>query len=103
MVGVALDALKDGQREEKTVSVLLSDHGFHLGENEHWRKRTLWEEATRVLLMIRVSLLHDPGRPWKPAITSHLPGNRTLTAVVATGPPQPHCGHRTTPWHGEDA
>ncbi len=40
MVGVALDALKDGKREENTVIVLLSDHGCHVGENEHWRKRT---------------------------------------------------------------
>ena len=43
MVGVALDALKDGKREEHTVIALLSDHCFHLGENEHWRKRTLFK------------------------------------------------------------
>lgn len=78
MVGVALDALTDGKREEKTVIVHLSDHGFHLGENERRRKRTLWEEATRVPLMIRVPLPRDPGRPWKPAIMSHLPGNRLV-------------------------
>ena len=78
MVGIALDALKDGKRDENTVIVLLSDHGCHLGENERRRKRTLWEEATRVPLMIRVPLLRDPGRPWKPAIMSHLPGNRSV-------------------------
>ena len=32
---------------ENTVVVLWSDHGWHLGEKQHWRKFALWEEATR--------------------------------------------------------
>ena len=32
--------------------MLWSDHGFHLGEKQHWAKRTLWEESTRVPLLI---------------------------------------------------
>jgi arylsulfatase A-like enzyme len=35
-----------------TLIVLWSDHGWHLGEKEHWRKFALWEEATRVTFMI---------------------------------------------------
>jgi arylsulfatase A-like enzyme len=30
---------------------LWSDHGFHLGEKQHWAKRTLWEESTQVPLL----------------------------------------------------
>ena len=51
-VGVVLDALDSGPHADNTVVVLWSDHGFHLGEKQHWAKRTLWEESTRVPLLI---------------------------------------------------
>ncbi len=41
-----------GPHRENTIVVLWSDHGFHLGEKQHIAKRTLWEESTRVPLMI---------------------------------------------------
>jgi arylsulfatase A-like enzyme len=31
---------------------LFSDHGFHLGEKQRWAKRTLWEDGTRVPLIV---------------------------------------------------
>ncbi|MFC4990968.1 sulfatase-like hydrolase/transferase [Rubritalea tangerina] len=34
--------------------VLWSDHGWHLGEKQHWQKYTGWRASTRVPLMIRV-------------------------------------------------
>ncbi len=50
-VGIVLDALKSSPHAENTLIVLWSDHGFHLGEKQHWAKRTLWEESTRVPLL----------------------------------------------------
>ena len=50
-VGVVLDALESSPYAENTIVVLWSDHGFHLGEKQHWAKRTLWEESTRVPLL----------------------------------------------------
>jgi arylsulfatase A-like enzyme len=41
---------------------LWSDHGFHLGEKQHWAKRTLWEESTRVPLLISGPGI-KPGEP----------------------------------------
>ncbi|MBT5847184.1 MAG: sulfatase, partial [Verrucomicrobiales bacterium] len=51
-VGIVLDALKSSPHADNTLIILWSDHGFHLGEKQHWAKRTLWEESTRVPLLI---------------------------------------------------
>jgi arylsulfatase A-like enzyme len=50
-VGRVIKALDDSEHRDKTVIVLWGDHGWHLGEKEHWRKFALWEEATRAPLM----------------------------------------------------
>lgn len=52
-LGKVLDALENSRYSDNTIVVLWSDHGYHLGEKIHWRKSTLWEEATRSLLAIR--------------------------------------------------
>ncbi len=52
MVGQLLEALERSGRAENTIIVLWSDHGWHLGEKHRWRKQTLWEESTRVPLII---------------------------------------------------
>ncbi len=51
-IGQLLDALDKGPYAENTIVVLWSDHGWHLGEKEHWGKTTGWERATRVPLVI---------------------------------------------------
>lgn len=52
MVGRLLDALDASPHAKNTVIVLWSDHGWHLGEKQRWHKSTLWDEATRVPLII---------------------------------------------------
>ena len=47
-----LDALDNGPLADNTIVVLWSDHGYHLGHKQHWEKRVLWEQATRVPLLI---------------------------------------------------
>jgi arylsulfatase A-like enzyme len=51
-VGLVLDALESSDHADNTIVVLFSDHGFHLGEKQRWAKRSLWEDGTRVPLII---------------------------------------------------
>jgi arylsulfatase A-like enzyme len=46
-VGKVIAALEASPHKDDTIVVLWADHGWHLGEKLHWRKFTLWEEATR--------------------------------------------------------
>ncbi len=46
-VGRLLDALDSSPKKDNTIIVLWSDHGWSLGEKQHWRKFALWEETTR--------------------------------------------------------
>jgi arylsulfatase A-like enzyme len=54
MVGRVLDALEKSPNADNTIVVLWSDHGWHLGEKEHWQKFTAWRACARVPLIIRV-------------------------------------------------
>jgi arylsulfatase A-like enzyme len=51
-IGKLLDALDAGPNARNTVIVLWGDHGWHLGEKQHWGKWTGWLRSTRVPLMI---------------------------------------------------
>lgn len=62
MLGRLLDALENSRYADNTVIVLWSDHGWQLGEKEHWRKFALWENTAKSVLM-----MHAPeGTPGLP-------------------------------------
>ena len=56
-IGLLLDALKRNKLWENTIVILISDHGYHLGEHYMWGKVSLFEECARVPMIVRV-----PGR-----------------------------------------
>ena len=51
-IGKLLDTLDRGPHADTTIVVLWSDHGWHLGEKQHWGKWTGWERSTRVPLVV---------------------------------------------------
>jgi arylsulfatase A-like enzyme len=51
-IGKVIDGLEANGLLDNTVIVFCSDNGYHIGEKEHIFKNTLWEEATRVPLVI---------------------------------------------------
>ena len=60
-LGIVLNALYESPYADNTVIVLWSDHGWHLGEKQHWHKYTLWERGTRVPFMMVVPGMTQPG------------------------------------------
>lgn len=52
-VGRVLRALDASPYRENTIVVLFGDHGWHLGEKDHWQKFTLWERSCRAPLIVR--------------------------------------------------
>jgi arylsulfatase A-like enzyme len=54
LVGKLLADLEASEYADNTIVVIFSDHGWQLGEKEHWRKFALWEDVLNTVLMIRV-------------------------------------------------
>ncbi|MHC5539427.1 sulfatase, partial [Singulisphaera rosea] len=62
MIGRLVEAYDKSPERDNTIVVFWGDHGWHLGEKQHWRKFALWEEATRAPLIWVVPGLTQPGQ-----------------------------------------
>jgi arylsulfatase A-like enzyme len=67
-IGRLLDALQKSKHHENTIIIFVSDHGWHLGEKEHWAKQALWRQATRVPLIWVVPGVTKPGTKCERAV-----------------------------------
>ena len=52
-IGRLLKALEKNPRGRETYIVLVSDHGWHLGEKKHWCKGAIWEQTTRIPFIVK--------------------------------------------------
>lgn len=53
-IGNLIDALDKSRYSGNTIVVLWGDHGYHIGEKNHFSKSALWKETTQTPLMIHV-------------------------------------------------
>ncbi|MEZ5363893.1 MAG: sulfatase-like hydrolase/transferase [Bryobacterales bacterium] len=60
-LGRVLTALAASPHAENTIIVVWSDHGYHLGEKQHWEKFALWERTTHVPLVVAAPGVTKPG------------------------------------------
>ncbi|MEN3941920.1 sulfatase [Prosthecobacter sp. SYSU 5D2] len=86
-IGRVLEELDSQGLRDKTVVVLWSDHGFHLGEQDLWCKDTNYELATRVPLFLRVPGQKNPGVPI-PALAELVDLYPTLVELCSLPRPQ---------------
>lgn len=95
-IGRVLDALERGPHKDNTIVLVMGDHGWHLGEKNHWGKATIWEEATRTPLIIYDPSINRPGVSNEPVSLQDLyPTLIELNGL--TSPPMPLAGHSLVP------
>lgn len=73
-IGRLLKAFDASGRADNTWIILWSDHGWHLGEKDHWGKATGWYRSTRVPFMIVPPSKGAP-KGFKSGSVSHRPVN----------------------------
>ncbi len=95
-IGRVLDALDASPYGDNTLVVLWSDHGFHLGEKQHWAKSTLWEEATHANLIFKVPRLTKPRQTCN-RFVSLLDIYPTLVELCGLPKLSQHDGHSLVP------
>lgn len=83
MVGIVLDALAESPHGDDTAVILTSDHGFAVGEKLSISKFQLWEQGTRVPLVVR-----KPGmdRVTVDSTVSHLDLTPTIEELAGLTP-----------------
>jgi arylsulfatase A-like enzyme len=86
MIGRLLDAFDKSEYRDNTVIVFWGDHGWHLGEKEHWRKFALWEEATHAPLIWVAPGVTKPGTVCERTI-DHMSIYPTLTDLCGIPTP----------------
>lgn len=53
-IGKILDVVDNSPLKDNTIIILTSDHGWGMGEKNYLYKNSLWQESTRVPLIVRV-------------------------------------------------
>jgi arylsulfatase A-like enzyme len=60
-IGRVVRSVDESRFKDNTIIVVTSDHGWNMGEKDYLFKNSLWEESTRVPLVIRAPSVAVPG------------------------------------------
>ncbi len=85
-VGRVVGALERLGLAENTIIVFTSDHGYHMGEHGLWQKMSLFEESTRVPMLIVAPGVSKPGTVAR-APVSHMDLYPTLAELAGIKAP----------------
>ena len=62
LIGQIMTALTELELDQKTIIILVSDHGYNLQEHTQWGKYTSYRTSTRVPLMIHLPAMSKGGK-----------------------------------------
>lgn len=60
-IGTVIDAVDNSPMRDNTIIVLVSDHGWQMGEKDFLFKASPWEESTRIPFIVRAPGTTKPG------------------------------------------
>ena len=69
LVGEILEALKKTNLDKNTIVIFTSDHGWGNGEKDYLYKNSLWQESTRVPLIIKAPGVNSKGKICKQPVS----------------------------------
>ena len=86
-IGRFVQALEENPRGRETYIMLVSDHGWHLGEHRIFGKHTSFEKALKSVLIMRTPGMKKPGRPTD-ALVQSIDIYPTLAKLSGLTPPK---------------
>ena len=95
-VGKVLDALDESGERDNTVVILISDHGYHLGERGWWNKNTLFELTARTPMIAYTPHMKAKGQSCR-RLVEFVDIYPTLTELCGLTPPAGLAGRSMAP------
>jgi choline-sulfatase len=97
-IGKVMTALRSNpELAENTIVIYSSDHGENMGEHGMWWKSCMFEQATRVPLIISWPQRWKGGQR-RAGASSHLDVVKTIADVAGGHPPEDWNGESLVPW-----
>jgi arylsulfatase A-like enzyme len=96
-LGRVMAALDELGLRDRTIVILWGDHGYQLGEHGTWNKRTNWEIATRVPLIVSTPAMTATRGKSSAALVEFVDIYPTLAELCGLTPPDKLEGTSFTP------